>query len=247
MSTTDKAAPARSRPPKRYGWSAFVTGCARFWRATLLFTVVAGVNAAIQALLTIPKPIPGLDNAEFLLLALASYAVLLLSLAAIATAALRAVSGRAGLADTWATMRPRLGHFLLWSFLWTVACTIGFMLFAVPGVVLLLITPYVVIAAADGARNPLTANFRAIGSRLGRYLITVVVSCVWLVVLYVTSGMTSFILDGANAAFVFWLVAGIIGAWMITTWALIYRSTSVGSSDEKAGRDKPAGRVSATG
>ncbi|MGV1035861.1 MAG: hypothetical protein ACOYD0_02390 [Candidatus Nanopelagicales bacterium] len=234
MSAADAARGARAKPAKQYGWSAFATACARFWRATLLFAAVAGVNAAIQALLTVPKPVPGLNNAEFLLLALASYLVLLVSLAAISTAALRTVSGRAGFADTWNAMRPRLGHFILWTFLWTVACTVGFMLFAVPGIILLLLTPYMVIAAADGTGNPLTANFRAIGSRFGRYLITVITSCVWLVLLYVTSGVTSFILDGANAAFAFWLIAGVSGAWMVTTWALIYRSTPVGSVTEFA-------------
>lgn len=234
MSATDAARAARAEPAKQYGWSAFTTGFARCWRAALIFGVVAVVNAAIQALLTIPKPVPGLDNGQFLLLVLASYLVLLISLAVITTAALRSVSGRAGFADTWKTIKPRLGHFVLWTFGWTIACTIGLMLYALPGILLLLLTPYVAIAAADGIGNPLTANFRAIRSRFGRYLITVAVSCVWLVALYVTSGMTSFILDGANAAFVFWLIAGVIGAWMITTWALIYRSTPVGSMAETA-------------
>lgn len=234
MSAVESPSISRARPARQYGWSAFATGCARFWRATLLFVVVAVVNAAIQALLTIPHSIPDLGSGEFLLLALVSYLVLILSLAAIATAALRAVSGRAGFADTWTTMKPRLGRFILWTFAWTVVCTAGFMLYAIPGVILILLTPYLVIAAADGARNPVGANFRAIRARIGRYLITVLVTCVWLVVLYVISGMTSFVIDGANAAFVFWLITGIIGGWIVTTWALIYRSTPVGSISEAA-------------
>ncbi len=216
-------------PAKSYGWSVFWTASARFWRATVVFLVVVLVNAGIQALLLLPKPIPGVGNVVFMFLALLSYLVFVMTLGMLAAAALATAQGKVSIGETFARIRPHFGRFFAWILLWTVLCTIGFMLHQIVGIILLLLTPYVPLAAADGARNPVAANFRAIRGRFGRYLLTLVVSCIFLVGLYLGSAITSFFLDGAIAALAFWIVGGLIGAWMITGWALLYRSTPVGS------------------
>ena len=227
-----KEQPSNGKPVKQYGRSVLLTAGARFWRATLVFLAVMVVNAIVQPLLALPGIIPSLGSISFWLLSLASYAVMVLSLGVICSAALGVANGKVSIRAALAGLRPNFWNFVLWTVVWTIAVVIGLSLWTIPGYLVMILTPFVVLAAADGKRNALAANFSAIKGRLGRYVVTVLFSLIVFLFMYVVVGLTSWITTGAPAAVLCWIFLGIVGSWLLTAWALLYRSTPVGAAQQ---------------
>ncbi len=217
-----------AQAPKMYGRSVLATASVRYWRAAWIFLVVVLVNTAIQTALVASNPVPNL-RIGFILWGLLSYLVLLIALVVIVTAGLAVSDAAPSLGQLARSVREHKWRVLVWTVLWTFCALIGFAVYTVPGLVVLLLTPFVVIAAADGQRNPLAANFSAIGARPGRYLVTVVVSAFFLVLLYLFAAFVGFFLGDLAGPAAFWFGSGIVGSWMITGWCLLYRSTPVGA------------------
>lgn len=215
--------------PKEYGRSVFLTACGRYWRALWIFLLVMVVNAIVQPLLTLSNAIPSLTSPTFLLLAFISYAVLVLSLGVIISAALMVPTGKVTLAQALAQLKANFGNFVLWTVAWTAVITIGLSLWVYPGLIIMLITPFVPISAAAGQRNALKANFQAIGARKGRYVVTLIVSLVFLVLLYVVIALFNWLITDVPGYVIGWLVLGLVGPWLVTGFALLYRSTPVGA------------------
>lgn len=229
---------AATEAPKQYGRSVFATACGRYWRALWIFLLVMVVNAIVQPLLTLSDVIPSLSSPTFLLLTLISYAVLVLSLGVIISAALLVPTGKVTLGQALAQLKANLGNFVLWTVVWTVVVIIGLSLWVYPGLIILLITPFVPIAAAAGQRNAFKANFQAIGARKGRYVVTLIVSLVFFVMLYVVIALFNWLITGVPGYFIGWLILGLVGPWLVTGYALLYRSTPVGAFPVTA--DAPA-------
>ncbi len=198
---------------KQYGFSVLLTGFARMWRGFLPFVVVSVVNAVVQASL--------LGLSLWWLAIGVSAAVLLIAFAMTTHIAVRSVSGRSGLADLAGT---DLLRFSLWVVGWTVVINLGLMFYWYPGLVLLALTPFVPVAAAAGARNPLAANFSAIRARPVRWLVTVLITLGIILVVWLLTGLNAFFVRGWIAAFSSWLVIGFVAAWLLTAWAALYRS-----------------------
>ncbi len=202
---------------KEYGFSVLVTGFVRMWRGFLPFLVVAVVNAAVQAsLLRLPWWWVAVGT---------SAAVLLVAFALTAHIAVRSVSQRSGLADLAGV---DLLRFCLWVAGWTIVVNVGLMFYWYPGLVLLALTPYVPVAAAAGARNPLAANFGAIRARPVRWLVTVLITLAVILVGWLLTALNSYFIGGWIAAFSAWLLIGVVAAWLLTAWAALYKSTEVG-------------------
>ncbi len=219
---------------KKFGWSALVSASARYWRATGILLLIIVVNAALQAVLVSFEVIPFLNSVTFWVLALVSLAILIVAALLMATAALETAAGRISIRETIARATPNLGRFTLWILLWALLVLLGVSLYTWPGLVILAITPYLPLAAADGHRNPFKANFQAIASRFGHYLEVVVFSCIILGVARLLGALFNLLIFGAWASFVTMFVSGLIASWLAVAWALVYRSTSVGSIDRGA-------------
>jgi len=202
---------------KQYGWTVLGTGLWRMWRGFLPFVVVALVNALVQASL--------LSLSPFWLALGISAAVLLISFALTAHVAYRSVSQRSGVGDL---TEADLARFALWVVGWTVVVSAGLAFYFWPGVILLALTAFIPVAAAAGAGNPLTANFAAIRERPFRWVLTVGVSLVVILIVWLLSGLNAFFIRGWVASFTTWLLIGFVAAWLLTAWSALFRSTVAG-------------------
>lgn len=214
-------------PIRLYRWSVLATALARMWRGWQVIVPVVVINAVIQSLLLLGQPRPYL-TLPFVLLALVSFAAFTLAFAAVASAVLQASTGPVAAASVVAQVRARALPLLAWALAWVLAVTLGFALYVVPGLILLALTPYLLIAVVDGQRNPLLANLRVIGRRWGRWLVTTIAVGVVLAVLWLLSDIDGFFVGGPLGALIGWLVVGLVASWLTCAWALIYRSV-VGS------------------
>lgn len=213
--------------PKLYRVSALASGFVRMWRGWQVIVPLIIVNALIQGLIVLPETSVN-DVVVNTLLALLSAVVALKSFVVVTEVAVRVADGPV----TWPMVFPKLRRStwagMLWGALMLLALVIGFSLYTVPGIIIAALSPFVVIAAVDGARNPLVANFRTIGRRFWRWLITAVLTGLAITLGYLGSGFVMFFLRGMLGASLIWLAAGFVAAWCITAWALIYRSAQSG-------------------
>lgn len=230
MSATEVKEAAASEKPKVYGHTVFFTAAARYWRAVWVFLAVIVVNAILQAILILPDgDLPGL-NALFIIKAILSYLVMVWALSIMVSAALQTPNGKVSFGAAIKGSRANIGKFFGWTLLWTVVCVVLMMFYVVPGLIAMMVLPFVIFAASDGQSNPFKANFQAIGNRFGRYLITLLVTLVFLSGLYVFAGLSAFVYPYFFASLWMWFICGIVGSWLITGWALLYRSTKVGAA-----------------
>ena len=97
------------------------------------------------------------------------------------------------------------------------------------GLVVLLVLPFVTLAAADDQRNPLAINFRVIGGRAVRYIVTAIILGIILVISNLLTSVNGFFIGGWLGALITWLYWGLLASWYLTALALIYRSTRAGA------------------
>ena len=211
--------------PSLYRVSVLATGFGRMWRAWTIVIPVIVVNAAVQGLLLLPGVLPYL-TVPFIVVALLSLVVLVLSFTLVATAMLGATTGRVGWADVTTGLGRRYLLVLAWAAGLLVVVLIGVSLYVVPGLIVIALTPYLLLAVVDGQRNPIAVNFRTIGARWGRWAITVIVMGVLCFGIWFLSVADGFFVTGALGAIVGWLAIGLIAAWFTCAWALVYRSVN---------------------
>ena len=211
--------------PSLYRVSVLATGFGRMWRAWTIVIPVIVVNAAVQGLLLLPGVLPYL-TVPFIVVALLSLVVLVLSFTLVATTMLGATTGRVGWADVTTGLGRRYLLVLAWAAGLLVVVLIGVSLYVVPGLIVIALTPYLLLAVVDGQRNPIAVNFRTIGARWGRWAITVIVMGVLCFGIWFLSVADGFFVTGAPGAIVGWLAIGLIAAWFTCAWALVYRSVN---------------------
>lgn len=219
MTTDTEAAPL-------YRVSVLATGFTRMWRAWRVLIPVVIVNALLQGLLLLPGALPYLSVA-FVLVALLSFVVLVASFGIVAAAMLQAVEGPVSVVATADTLRARALPLLVWSLGLALIVTVGFALYLIPGLALLALTPYLLLAVEDGQRNPLAVNFRTIGARWGRWLVTVAIMGAICFAMWFLSALDGFFVTGAPGAIIAWLVLGLVASWFTCAWALVYRSVNL--------------------
>lgn len=212
-----------SRPASLYRFSVLGTAAVRMWRAWRILVPVVVVNAFVQALLVIPGIPPG-PTPVFVLGALASFAVLVVSFGAVAAAMLDAVESQEDLRSVMSSLRRRGWPLMAWSLGLVTLVTVGLSVYVVPGLIVLAVTPYLLLAVVDGRSRPLVVNFRVIGARWWRWAITVVVMAVLCLVLWLLALIDGFFVGGPLGSFVGWLGLGLVASWFVCTWALLYRT-----------------------
>lgn len=194
------------------------------WRAWSIWLPVIVVNALVQGLLIMPaySVAAPVINA---LLAVLSALIALKLLAFVTVALLRTPEGSVSWAEVFPELKRRTWRGMLWGAILLIVIAIGFALWTVPGILIAAVTPFILIAALAGERNPVAANFRIIGRRFWRWLITVIISGALITLGYLGSGFIVFFLRGMLGAGLVWLAAGFIAVWFTTAWVLIYRSS----------------------
>ena len=218
VDTTATAAPL-------YRVSVLATGFMRMWRAWKIVVPVIVINAALQALLILANVLPYLSLA-FVVVAILSLLIMVAAYNIVAAAMLQAVAGPVDWRSVVASLRRRYLVLLAWSVGLLLLVLVGLTLYVVPGLIVIALVPYLLLSVVDGKPNPLAVNVRTIGARWGRWLITVVIMGVLCFALWFLSGLNGFFVTGSPAAFIEWLVLGIVASWFTCAWALIYRSAN---------------------
>ena len=208
-----------------YRVSVLATGFARMWRAWRLLLPVVIVNALVQGILLLSGVLPYL-TIVFVFTALLSFVILVASFGLIAAAMLQAAEGPVSAGVAIDILRARTWPLLAWSLGLVLVAIAGFALYVVPGFIVLALTPYLLLAVIDGQRNPLATNFKTIGARWGRWLITVVLMGVICFIMWFLSALDGFFVTGAPGAIIAWRVLGLVSAWFTCAWALVYRSVN---------------------
>jgi hypothetical protein len=203
-----------------YRVSVLATGFARMWRAWRVLLPVVVVNALAQGILLLSGVLPYL-TIVFVLTALLSFVILVASFGLIAAAMLQAVEGPVSAGAAIDTLRDRTWPLLAWSLGLVLVAIAGFAIYVVPGFIVLL------LAVVDGQRNPIAVNFRTIGARWGRWLITVAIMGAICFIMWFLSALDGFFVTGAPGAIIAWLVLGLVSAWFTCAWSLIYRSVNL--------------------
>jgi hypothetical protein len=214
--------------PRYYRWSALVAGVRGAWRGWRVVVPVVVVNALVQALLVLPDPIPG-QSAYAGVLAAVSFVALLVAASLLSASALESVLGRVHWGAAAARARRSSGWFALWFVVWVAVGALGIVLWTWPGLLWLALTPYLLLAAADGRRDAIVADVRAIVARPVRWLVTTLIVGVAAGLAWLLGVVTGFFVDGAAGSALTWFWFGLLGAWFLATWAAVYRSTPVGA------------------
>lgn len=207
--------------------SAYFVALVRMWRGWAIVLPVIVVNAMVQALLVLPDATPDL-TVGFVLLAIVSLFVLIVSFALVGSAVLQAVVGRVDARQVLVQARQRLPMLVLWSLGLLIVVLLGLSLWLLPGFIILAITPYLLLAVLDGRSNPMKANFSSMGRRVGSWLFTVALMGITALVIWVLAVATGFFVTGSPGAFIGWLGLGFVSSWFTCAWALIYQP-AVGS------------------
>ncbi len=209
--------------PSAYRVTALGSALLRMWRAWRVLLPVIVVNAAVQSLLLLPGALPYLTW-SFVLLAVAGFLIMVVSYGLVAAAMLEAVDGPVAWRPVLRAARDCWWRLLVWSVVLVISVTVGLALYVVPGVLVLALTPFVLLAVVDGRPDPWRVNARTIRRRWGRWLVTVVVMIALCAILWLLAALDGFFVTGAPAALIGWLVLGTVAAWFLCAWALIYRS-----------------------
>lgn len=212
-----------------YRVSVLATAVVRMWRGWRIVIPAIVANALIQGLLLLPGALPYL-TVGFVVTSLISFVVLVFSFALVAASMLQAVEGLVSMREVLLVVRGRAWPLLAWSLALVAVTVLGLSLYVLPGLLVLAITPYVLLAVLDGAGNPLATNFRVLRARWGRWLITILVVAVVCFVLWLLSALNGFFVTGAGGAIFGWLGIGLVSSWLTCAWALVYRSVYPSSS-----------------
>lgn len=208
-----------------YKVSALLCGlivAARGWRVVVPVTLI---NALLQAALISPGIHPEI-SLGFIALALISYAALVFSFVLVVQELLRVIAGNPhmGLLACIKGAASRFIPVLLWSLACLVLITIGLALYVFPGLVVIALIPFLLMAAVDAQPNPVKVNFKVLKHRFWRWLLTVVIMGIMCGVLWLLATVNAFFIAGPLGALIAWLAYGLIATWFIAAWALIYRS-----------------------
>lgn len=222
------AAPAAEQP-KYFKFSVLITGIGRFFRAFVPLIVVIIVNAIIQAVLVIPNYTTGLTFG-FVATAIVSFVVLIFSFGLLNAAALNAATpGRVSIRIAMDTFKAHSWLFILWAVIEYLLVLAGLLLYTYGAFLVLFLTPFITLAAMDGQKMAIVANFRAIGGHVVRWLITTFILGIFLIVNYLLSAVIGLFINGSLGSIITWILWGVFASWTLAAYAALYRSTKVGA------------------
>lgn len=206
-----------------YRASALASGLVRMGRGWPVIVPVVVANALVQALLVWP-PFTYDTGWWTIVSAVLSALMFGISFGVVASALLNVADGPVSWSQATGTLRAHLLTYALWAFAWLLAVSVGLAFNTVPGLVIAALTPFLLLAALDGHRNALGRNLRTVGRRFWRWLVTVAIIGIVLLVGDFSAGLFTFFTRNPLASLAVWLIGGLVVAWITTAWALIYRS-----------------------
>lgn len=228
MTVTGTAGSDTSRP-RLYRRSVLVSAASKWRRGATVTIVTVLINAVLQAILVRGHTIFGfVSTTELVILGLLSFVVLLLCGSVVISAALIACVEPVTRPAAIKQARSHFWLFTIWVIVWILIVGAGLIVYSIPGLVLAALLPFVSIAAMDGQRNAVVANFRAIGNRFGRYLLTLAVTGVLMLGVFLIAVINEVFVTGWLASLIAWILFGIFASWLFLGWSLLYRSTTVG-------------------
>ena len=237
MTGTDVTPDSASAKPLYYRYSVLLTAISRFFRGFIPFAAVIVFNAIVQmVLIWIFDPLPGW-NAPFIIATIISFVVLLWAFHALNVTALAVATGKTHLREVAKSGKNWLA-FSLWSVAIYVLVLIGMIVGTMiagawVALAVLAILPFVPMAAADGNQNPVVTNFKIIGERWLRYVVTAVILGALIVINNLMKVANGFFIGGNLGSVILWLFWGVIAAWYLSALALIYRSTNAGTNNSR--------------
>lgn len=223
-------------PQREYGFSVLLTGLSRLGRQPVGFLLVIALNAVVQMLLMMWTPIIS-DSVAFWISSALSLVILVLCFSWICRLALATVDGKIGLGELFKATPRGLGLFAIWVIAELLIVFVLASLWFWPGLVAMLLMPFVAIAAIDGKRNAMAVNFLAIRQRPGRYLITAALWIILMTVSWLLLVLGSITLSPVVLGLLGWLFKGLVGAWLTCAFVALYRSTPVGAGTDDGIRE----------
>jgi hypothetical protein len=219
--------------PASYKISALGRAALVMWRGWRITVVVVMLTAVIQAVMSAVAYSP--TNIGWNVLSSVLSALVFLVASALVTASAHlSLSTSVSWAAVVALLRRHGRRFVLWLVGLILVTSIGLALYTWPGILLLALTPYVLLSSIAGDKNPLATNFRAIGQRFWRWLVTALIVTMLALLSYIVFGFTEFFLRGVLGASVIWIIIGFATAWIMTAWALILHATRTTDADISA-------------
>lgn len=216
-----------SAPPpnsaRYYRISALFCGFLRMWRAFVPMTLAVLANMVLQTILVIPYT-PTAPTFVVVILGLLSWAFFIICFAVITAAGLLAATGSVSLNAAIAGASAHFWRFALWTSLYFLVVAIGFWFYTIPGLILGVALVFVPLAAMDGQRNPLAANFVTIGRRIWRFLSMAVIVWILLILLDLILIGNGFFITNFWVATIESLIVGVLWAWLLTSFGLVYKS-----------------------
>ncbi|MCB0897493.1 MAG: hypothetical protein H6526_00250 [Actinobacteria bacterium] len=223
--STDVARPA----PAGYRFSALLKALAVMWRSSgpaLLFIVI---NTVVQGFLTWLNTQSALSFG-FLVAVLVSGISVMALYAVLTSCALGAVDrdGESALGR----VKAHAGAFTGWALLQWLLVLLVTLIHPVLVLLVAALTPFLSIAAMDGQSNALAVNFRTLGGKFWRWLVTSVILLVAGVIYFLLAAVDVFFIKGTPAAIFFWLAIGVVAWWLLTAWTLVYRAARAEDAGE---------------
>lgn len=202
---------------------ALARSCGLMWSQTRIQLPVIALNAIVQALLVLARDSNTSGALNILLAVLSAAAVILaagLVLAGLQQMPVKPVSWTTALA----TLKGHGPRFAVWTVALVIVAQFAFSWWIWPGLIVLAATPYLLIAALSGERNPLVANFRAIAAHPIRWLVLSLVVVIFGTLSYLLSAVTVFFVRGFAASALVWFAAGYLVAWVTGAFTLLFKS-----------------------
>lgn len=190
------------------------------------------INALIQPLLIMSDPTPALTWSIWPLAAISLLSLTVTTIVIVSAVCLR-TTGKYSYKDLISRLRSRLLPVLLYTVGWLVLMILGLSLWVIPGLILLAVTPYLLIAVIEGSGNPIASNFHAIRVGLLRWILLLIASAFLVGMTWVASAFMAFFLPAFMGSALTWVAFGVIGTFVIQMWNRAWlraRSTLVPAS-----------------
>lgn len=207
-----------------YKISALGRAALVMWRGWTVTVPVVILTAVTQGVISAVAYSP--SNTGWNIVSSIMSALLFLVAGALVTAsAYLSLSMRVSWTAVMTLLHRHGGKFVMWLVGLMVFASLGLALYTWPGILILALTPYVLLSSVAGDKYPLATNFRAIGKRFWRWLLTALIVTVLVLLSYIVFGFTEFFLRGVLGATVIWIIIGFATAWIMTAWAMILQAT----------------------
>lgn len=215
--------------PAGYRFSALFKALVVMWRTTGPALLVIVLNTVVQGVLTWLNTQSGF-SIGFLIAVLVSGVSVMALYAVLTSCALGAVD-RDG-QSVVGRVKSHAGAFIGWALLQWLAVLLVTLIH--PALVLLVAaaTPFLPIAAMDGQSGALGVNFRTLGRKFGRWLVTTVILLVAGIIFFLLAAVDVFFIKGTPAAIFFWLIIGVVAWWLLTAWTLVYRAARAQDAED---------------